>query len=169
MRSFVEKAAKAYYQGGPVIDIGGDTAAIRKQRGISHWPGLFDPGAYRVLDLQTVKGVDVTANAERLPIRDCSIGFVIWIWTLEHMRRFWLVAQEIERVLRAGGILTVSAPWVFREHRAPIDYWRVSPDALRFLMTDVGLTILESEVVSIGDHKEGVGSYVVGRKPDALS
>ena len=42
-------------------------------------------------------------------------------------------AKQMERVLKPGGFLYVSVPWVWEFHAFPSDYWRFSLPALDVL------------------------------------
>ena len=76
-------------------------------------------------------------------ITDCphipSAGFdaVISVDLLEHVDRPWSAATEITRLLRPGGVTYHSTLFAWRYHPCPIDYWRFTPDALRFLFADL--------------------------------
>jgi SAM-dependent methyltransferase len=48
---------------------------------------------------------------------------------LEHVKKPWIAAEEIWRVLRPGGLAILYAPFMYPLHLAPIDVWRLSPTA----------------------------------------
>jgi SAM-dependent methyltransferase len=54
--------------------------------------------------------------------------------TFEHVQRFWLGFNEVERVLRPDGVFVVASPFYFHVHSYPSDYWRFTPEALDFLL-----------------------------------
>ena len=45
---------------------------------------------------------------------------------LEHVRRPWVLADQLTRILRPGGTLFMSVPWVWGYHPCPDDYFRYS-------------------------------------------
>jgi hypothetical protein len=84
------------------------------------------PGVDRVLDLE-----------EPLPDDLGQFAHVECISVLEHSRRPWLMAANIERLLEDGGTLHVVAPFVWRPHGYPGDYYRYTVDGLRALFEGV--------------------------------
>lgn len=54
---------------------------------------------------------------------------------LEHVTDPWRAVGEVERILRPGGWLLTSSPFLIAIHRCPEDYWRFSPAALRKLLS----------------------------------
>jgi hypothetical protein len=50
-------------------------------------------------------------------------------------------AGNLQRVCRPGGLALVNMPFLIRIHDHPGDYWRFTPDGLRFLLTAVGLDV----------------------------
>ncbi len=71
-------------------------------------------------------------------ITECSLipesyDFILAIDVMEHINMPWIAAENIIKLLRPGGYVIVAAPWAWRYHPCPIDYWRFSPEALKFL------------------------------------
>ena len=91
------------------------------------------PAGYVNLDLFAVPGVDVAADAERLPFRGDLFQRVECDAVLEHVRRPEQVMAEIERVLAPGGYLHVVTPFCHPIHEYPRDYRRYTLDGLKEL------------------------------------
>lgn len=85
------------------------------------------------LDIESNAGVDVMADAHRLPFSADTIDAVFCVSTLEHVHRPPEVIKEICRVLKPGGIVYVNAPFVFPFHADPDDFHRFSQNGLRVL------------------------------------
>jgi hypothetical protein len=66
---------------------------------------------------------------------------VICEQVLEHVIDPWRAAGNLQRMCRPGGLVLVNMPFLIRIHDHPGDYWRFTPDALRFLLTAVGLDV----------------------------
>jgi len=60
---------------------------------------------------------------------------------LEHVRDPWRAARTLHDLLRPGGRLIVSTPFLIRIHPEPTDYWRFTPDGLRVLLEQAGFRV----------------------------
>jgi SAM-dependent methyltransferase len=115
---------------GPVIEIGskdyGSTASFRD---------LYRGVDYVGADLEAGTGVDVVVDLTHglgaLP--EGRFALVICCSVLEHTPRPWVMAENLIRLLRPGGVLYLSVPWVWRYHAYPDDYFRFSPRAVEAL------------------------------------
>jgi len=56
---------------------------------------------------------------------------------MEHVEDLHKWILEVKKNLKDGGIMCLIVPNHFREHRCPIDCWRVFPDGMRFLMEKI--------------------------------
>jgi SAM-dependent methyltransferase len=114
---------------GRVLDVGGG-------RGAAHdtaWPSR----ARRVrVDVSTARRPDVQADAARLPVREGAIDVVVMIELLEHVPDPAAAVDEARRVLRVGGTLIASVPFVAAIHGDPSDYFRFTEHALRHLLRE---------------------------------
>lgn len=86
---------------------------------------------------------DVIYDGKRLPFEDRSFDTVLNVQVLEHTPRPSALVHEMARVLKDDGILILSAPFQFRLHEQPHDYFRYSPHGLRTLCEAAGLEVLE--------------------------
>jgi SAM-dependent methyltransferase len=77
---------------------------------------------------------DVT---KEIPIEANSVDFIYSNNCFEHIAAPWLAATQMTKILKPGGFLYVSAPWSWRYHPVPIDFWRFSPQALSFLFSEL--------------------------------
>lgn len=62
-----------------------------------------------------------------LPLADDSFDAVICLNTLEHIYDATAVLAEVFRVVRPGGAVHVTVPFMFRIHGHPDDYFRATP------------------------------------------
>lgn len=87
------------------------------------------------LDMLPGDGVDIVHNLEQ-PLEGVY-SHVDCCSVLEHVRRPWLLAENIERVLAPGGTLLCVVPFVWRVHGYPSDYWRFTKEALDVLFPNI--------------------------------
>jgi SAM-dependent methyltransferase len=123
---------------GPVIEIGskdyGSTASFRD---------LYAGVDYIGADLEAGKGVDVVIDLTKGlgGLGEGRFALAICCSVLEHTPRPWIMAENITRLLRPGGCLYLSVPWVWRYHPYPDDYFRFSPRGVQSLFPEVRWTV----------------------------
>jgi SAM-dependent methyltransferase len=104
--------------------------------------GTLTPG-YINIDLFPLPGVDVAADAERLPFRDAAFQRIECDAVLEHVRNAGPVMREIERVTSSGGYVHLVTPFCHPFHEYPRDYRRFTIDGLAELARD-GFEVVDS-------------------------
>jgi SAM-dependent methyltransferase len=98
------------------------------------------------VDVYPFPEVDIVADAESLPFQDGSIGALVTESMLEHVPHPTIVAREMVRILKKGGFLYASAPFVHPYHASPDDFNRWTLSGLKELFGE--LEIIESGVRS---------------------
>jgi SAM-dependent methyltransferase len=122
----------------PVLEVGskdyGNTASFRQHFPDQVYVGidmLEGPGVDHVLDLtEDFESVDRVLDGRRFRT-------VICLCVLEHCARPFKMAENIERLLEPGGVVYVSAPFSWRLHGYPDDYWRFTPSGIRQLFPSI--------------------------------
>lgn len=102
-------------------------------------------GYHVILDIEHRQENTVTADARIMPFRSDSIDCVLCISVLEHSSDPFAILLECCRVLKIGGVLFVSTPWMFESHMEPHDYWRFSPWQLERWFAEIGLKVVRAE------------------------
>lgn len=98
--------------------------------------GLFSKtNKYIGLDLFPGKGVDITADAEKIPYGNRQFDLVLCLETLEHAKNPWQIAKEIQRIVSQEGIVIISTPFNHPLHLHPSDYYRFTPFGLQELFS----------------------------------
>jgi len=88
--------------------------------------------------------VDVlTRPREELPFPSGWFDNGICTEVLEHCEEPGEVLFELGRVIRAGGYLMVSTPFVWPLHEEPRDFFRFSPHALQYLLDNAGFDVVD--------------------------
>lgn len=72
------------------------------------------------------------------PVSDQSSTFIVSTETLEHVLQPSIFLAESFRCLIPGGQLILTVPFAARWHYIPHDYWRFTPSALAFLLSEAG-------------------------------
>ncbi len=138
VNAFVRRAAEGVAAGARVLDAGAGECIYRP---------LFEKQRYVAVDRGggdrewNYGRLDAVADLERVPLCDGTFDYVLCTETLEHVRRPARVLAELRRVLRPGGTLALSVPFLHPVHQAPHDYLRFTPFALRALLEEAGLSV----------------------------
>jgi len=85
----------------------------------------------------------VYADARALPLPDGSADTVLLLEVLEHVAEPERAVGEANRVLRDGGKLIVSVPFIYPVHDAPFDFQRWTPAGIREVVSRRGFEIEE--------------------------
>lgn len=91
------------------------------------------------VDMRIGPGVDWVVDmeeGERIHA-DPLFDHVECVSVLEHSRRPWLLAANVERLMNSGSTLHFSIPFVWRIHAHPSDYWRMTVEAVRELFQNI--------------------------------
>ena len=89
------------------------------------------------VDLFPFPEVDIVANASELPFKNYSVDGVVSESVLEHVKEPNLMAGEMSRVLKKGGYLYVSVPFIHPFHASPDDFNRWTIHGLENLFPDI--------------------------------
>jgi SAM-dependent methyltransferase len=90
------------------------------------------PANFNYLGVDFVSGVGVDivlSDPYRLPFENASQDVVVCSSVFEHSQFFWLLFEEVIRVLKPDGLFYLNAPSNGYVHRYPVDCWRFYPDA----------------------------------------
>ncbi len=82
------------------------------------------------------KGCDITADLLSLPFGEESIDNVLLTEVLEHCEDPPRAAREVYRVMKPGGMLLVTSPFIWPWHGTSDypDYWRFTDQAWRLML-----------------------------------
>lgn len=85
-----------------------------------------------------IQSPQVFGDACHLPFPDSTFDAVLLLEVLEHIPSDTLVLKEILRVLRPGGTLYLSTPFLYPVHDAPIDYRRYTAYGIEAILKEAG-------------------------------
>lgn len=127
----------------PVIELG--SFQVPGQDKISDLRPYFKNKIYIGCDMREGPGVDKIENIEQLSFEDSSVGTVILMDTLEHVKNCHKALDEVYRVLKKDGIVIMSSVMDFPIHDHPYDYWRFTPEAFKLLLDKFKIKIIGFE------------------------
>jgi SAM-dependent methyltransferase len=84
-------------------------------------------------DIYASPAVQFIADGHAVPLADGSVDGVVVQAVLEHVLEPTVVAKEIHRVLRTGGIVYADTPFLFPVHEGPYDFTRFTDSGHRSL------------------------------------
>ena len=120
---------------GRVLDVGGKKVQKR---------GRFRPAgapatSWQYLNIDPVSEPDFLGPADDIPVMDGHFDTVLMSEILEHLAEPEAVLREVHRVLRPGGTVVATIPFLFPVHGDPGDYQRWTPEKLRTAFAEAGL------------------------------
>lgn len=136
VHSINRRIARSLPYRGTVIDLGCGTAPYKSD--------ILETGdAYIGVDwdrgFHDQSNVDVFADLTfRLPFLDESADTIVLFQVIEHVPEPGLVLAECHRILRRGGALLITVPFMWRVHEAPHDYYRYTRHGLEYLLDRAG-------------------------------
>lgn len=96
---------------------------------------------YPVTFYEDTRNIDVFGDGLRLPFRDDSFDTVVCFEVLEHVKDGAQLTRELARVVRPGGTVILTVPFLWGEHCQPHDYSRYTVFGVRELFSRAGLAI----------------------------
>jgi SAM-dependent methyltransferase len=136
--------ALAQYAAGRLLDVGCGAQPYVEEQSARARPCI---GLERDRERYAETPPGVWGSALDLPFRDQSFDTVFSSQVLEHVPEPGHMLAEMARVLRAGGVLIVTAPHIWGLHEEPDDYFRFTPYGLRYLARRAGLEPLETRAM----------------------
>jgi len=97
------------------------------------------------LDIRPGPGVDVVGSVYDLPFEDNEFDIVLCMVVMEHLEDPQRAIKEMKRVLKVGGKVLVSVPFMFPMHDTPGDYWRFTKYGLKMLFKDWDILEVSAE------------------------
>lgn len=132
-KTFCRLVAETFDCPGPVFEFG--SYQVEGQVDYADLRNLFSGKEYVGCDMRPGPGVDRVEDVSAIRLGDGEAGTVLCIETFEHVFEVRRAFDEVYRILKPGGIFVITSPLNFRIHGYPDDYWRMTPNCLRRMMT----------------------------------
>jgi SAM-dependent methyltransferase len=115
--------------------------------------------SYEVINLTPGDGVDYVCDVHDVTsMPQAAFDSIICPQVFEHLAWPEKAAESIKRLLKPGGILLLTAPFINPVHYVPTDYRRFTPECLAMILEDAGLVI--DEISFGGNSLVGTGSLL---------
>lgn len=121
------------YVHGKLLDIGCGVKPYRPLFNVDQHLGVDWPNSGHQLN------VEAYADVQSLPFADQSFDTLLCTEVIEHLPQPWKAMNEMARVLKPGGHLILSAPFVHIHHEFPHDYYRFTFFGLQTQVVQAGL------------------------------
>ena len=96
-------------------------------------------------------------DANRPLVGSCAVIYSNNVF--EHLRKPWIAAQNILKLLQAGGICITVVPFAQRYHESPGDYFRYTHSGLETLFADAGrIEVIRSGYDILGRRNDWQGT-----------
>lgn len=119
--------------------------------GSKPYKNLFDVKEYIGVDFENEghshanEDIDVFYDGRTLPFEDQYFDSVLCSEVIEHVFELQVTLNEINRVMKPGGNILITCPFVWNEHEVPFDYARYSRFALKSILSKSGFEITHFE------------------------
>jgi SAM-dependent methyltransferase len=161
-RIFEKYLHKLVENSNTIVDIG---TSERFAKELRPYENLFigkdyKAGGYQPELIYGVYNCDLHTDIESLPFENNSIDAIICLEVLEHVKNPFKAAEEIKRVLKPGGLLLLTTPFLLgyhgkrkkygdngtQSHAEYPDFWRFTHEGLEYLFKD--FTSVKVEVMN---------------------
>ncbi|MHC5537897.1 methyltransferase domain-containing protein [Singulisphaera rosea] len=138
-KAFCQLVAEHFDCPGPVYEFG--SYQVEGQVEYADLRTLFAGKDYVGCDMRPGPGVDRVEDVSAITLPDGVAGTVLCIETFEHVFEVRRAFDEVYRILKPGGLFVITSPLNFRIHGYPDDYWRMTPNCLRRMMSTYDLRL----------------------------
>lgn len=89
--------------------------------------------------------IEVFYDGKTIPFPDNHFDSILSSEVFEHLFEINHLLGELNRVLKPGGKMLITCPFIWNEHEAPIDYARYTQFALTFLFEQANFKVLKKD------------------------
>lgn len=114
---------KKYLPTGMVLNVGSGPRRLNREDVIN-------------FDMEQYPGVDIVGDISKIPMQNDAVDGIVCDNVLEHVRDIEVAISELHRVLKPGGYVYISTPFLYPYHSSPDDYRRWTMHGLKHLLCD---------------------------------
>ena len=130
---FLDQEVKKLPQEALILDVGA---------GHGDFADIFEGRKYYSLDIVPYAEVDLVCDlGQTIPFKPATFDVVVLMNVLEHVYENRGLIQNISKILKSGGKIILTVPFLLKVHQAPFDFSRYTPYYLENLAKDAGLTV----------------------------
>lgn len=136
IRKWVARVAERIDIPEPIYEFG--SFRVPGQEELADMRPLFPGKQFIGCDMREGLGVDKVMDLHDLDYQlvPGSVGTVLCLETMEHVRYPDIAMENIHRVLQDGGVAIISSTMAQAIHNYPSDYWRFTPEGFKVLLED---------------------------------
>ncbi len=131
----------AHHISGKTIDVGsGSKPYVNLFKNVTEYIGMdIEQSGHK----HQSSSIDVFYDGETFPFKDSEIDSLVFFEVLEHVFNPDQFLSEIGRVVKPGGTMVVTIPFIWGEHEQPYDFARYSSFGLKHLFDEHKFEIKE--------------------------
>jgi len=129
-----------------VLDVGARIVSAERKQHLRCNRILFDKQnwVYKGADIVAGKNVDIVLKAPYCWELQQQYDVIVSASVLEHVEDMFSWVKEIKKALKPNGLCCIATVNTWREHKYPVDCWRIFPDGMNYLLHNVAkLQVLE--------------------------
>ena len=149
---FLEGTAMRLSAGAEVLDVGA---------GRGDFKAIFRTHSYTGLDIYPYPELDLAVDLiQTCPFREASFDLVLLANVIEHVYEYRTLVKRCASLLKPGGRLLITVPFLLKLHQEPVDFHRYTRYALSELAAENGLTVelLDGYYNPLALWDEGIGN-----------
>lgn len=138
------------YFEGKLKDKPRDLIIVDVGAGLCPFYDLFSQFKLVSIDFSPYPDVDIVADiTESIPLNDGVCDIVILSNTLEHLKNPMTTLRECHRILKKGGLIIGTVPFLLQVHQEPYDFHRYTNFMLEYMLAQCGFS--HGEVRPLGN------------------
>jgi SAM-dependent methyltransferase len=123
--------------------LGKDALILDVGAGHGDFADIFAGLHYFSLDIVPYPEVDLVCDlGQTIPFKEDTFEAVVLMNVLEHVYENRKLVQNCAKLLKSGGKLILTVPFLLKVHQAPFDFSRYTPYYLDALARDAGLKVV---------------------------